>query len=46
MKQIEILRLIAKMNPECVPLSEHRNPGFIEARNGQYALIVVKIDRQ
>ena len=44
-KKIEVLRLIAKTNPEYVPMAKDCNPEFIEAKHGQYALIGFRIDR-
>jgi len=43
--KIKILREIAKTNAEYVTLDSRGNPVYDEAKHGQYALIVMKIDR-
>jgi hypothetical protein len=45
-KKIEMLRLIAETNPEYVPMDENGNSEYIEAKHGQYALMVFRIDRE
>jgi hypothetical protein len=42
----EILRLVAKTDPELVALDANGDPAYREAKHGQFALIVVRIDRQ
>jgi hypothetical protein len=44
-KKIEMLRLIAKTNPEYVPMDDDGNPEYIEAKHGQYALTVFRMER-
>jgi hypothetical protein len=44
-QKIKILYTMAKTNPEYVTPDSRGNPIYDKAKHGQYALIVMKIDR-